>query len=84
MTILPFRDHAYMRFISGRPRETLFETTMLDGSITVWGKHYRPNEFCARLADDGESRRLGMSCNEPPLEPNATESEWCLERDLST
>ena len=53
MTILPFRDRTYTRFISGRTRETLFEITMLHGSITVWGKHYRPSEFRASLAADG-------------------------------
>jgi hypothetical protein len=55
MTILPYQDHGYIRFISDRTGETLFEIKMLDGSLLIWGTHYRPDEFGARLADDGAS-----------------------------
>ena len=58
MTILPYRDRSFVRFLSGRTGETIFELTMLDGSLIVWGAPYRPNEFRALLADDGASVRL--------------------------
>jgi hypothetical protein len=58
MTILPYRDRSFARFLSDRTHETLFEITMLDGAIIVWGAHYRPNEFSALLADDGATVRL--------------------------
>jgi hypothetical protein len=53
VTILPYQDHGYIRFISDRTGETLFEIKMLEGSLIVWGSHYRPNEFDARRDDDG-------------------------------
>jgi hypothetical protein len=53
LTILPYRDRSYVRFCSERTNETLFEITMIDGSVIVWGAHYRPSEFRAALADDG-------------------------------
>jgi hypothetical protein len=52
MTVLPYRDRSYVRFISDRTRETMFEITMLEGALIVWGAHYRPDEFGAYLADD--------------------------------
>jgi hypothetical protein len=58
MTLLPYRDHTYFRLISTRTRETLFEVKMLGGSIIVWGQHYRPSEFGACLADDGQTVAL--------------------------
>lgn len=53
MTILRYRDRSYVRFISDRTGETLFEIKMLDGAIIVWGSHARPSEFAASLAADG-------------------------------
>ncbi len=53
MTILPYQDRAYVRFISDRTGETLFEIKMLDGAIVIWGARYRPSEFGASLAADG-------------------------------
>jgi hypothetical protein len=37
MTVLPYGDRSYVRFISDRTRETMFEITMLQGSLIVWG-----------------------------------------------
>ena len=53
MTILPYQEASYVRFVSDRTGETLFEIKMLDGALLVWGAHYRPSEFDALLADDG-------------------------------
>ena len=53
MTTLPYQDRTYVRFISERTGETLFEIKMLDGAIIVWGSHARPSEFAASLAADG-------------------------------
>jgi hypothetical protein len=53
MTVLPYRDRSYVRFISDRTRETMFAMTMVEGSLIVWGAHYRPGAFRATLADDG-------------------------------
>jgi hypothetical protein len=53
VTTLPYQDHGYIRFISERTGETLFEIKMLDGSAVVWGSHYRPDEFGLSLAADG-------------------------------
>jgi hypothetical protein len=53
VTILPYQHGGYIRFISERTGETLFEITMLDGAIIIWGSHYRPDEFKASLAGDG-------------------------------
>lgn len=53
MAVLPYRDRSFVRFISDRTRETMFEITMIEGSLIVWGAHYRPGEFRATLADDG-------------------------------
>jgi len=53
VTILPYQDRGYVRFISDRTGETLFEIKMLDGAIVIWGSHYRPSEFGASLASDG-------------------------------
>ena len=53
MTILPYQDRRYIRFVSDRTGEALFEIKMLDGALLVWGAHYRPSEFDALLADDG-------------------------------
>ena len=58
MTLLPFRDQTYFRLISTRTGETLFEAKMLRGSLIVWGAHYRPCEFDALLADDGQTVAL--------------------------
>ena len=52
MATLPYRDRSYLRFVSERTRETLFEIKMLDGSIIVWGACYRPSEFRAALSED--------------------------------
>jgi hypothetical protein len=52
---LGYRDHTYIRLISTRTGETSFEVKMLGGSIIVWGAHYRPSEFGAYLADDGQT-----------------------------
>ena len=53
MTILPYQEGSYVRFVSDRTGETLFEIKMLDGALLVWGAHYRPSEFDALLSDDG-------------------------------
>lgn len=53
MTFLPCRDRGFIRFVSERTDETLFEIKMIDGAIIVWGAHYRPNEFEACLTEDG-------------------------------
>ena len=53
MTFLPYRDHGFIRFTSERTDETIFEIKMLDGSMIIWGAHYRPSEFVAGLNDDG-------------------------------
>jgi hypothetical protein len=53
VTTLPYKDRGYIRFISERTGETLFEIKMLNGSILIWGAHYRPSEFKASLIDDG-------------------------------
>ena len=53
VTILPYQDGGYVRFISERTGETLFEINMLDGAMIIWGSHYRPDEFKASLASDG-------------------------------
>jgi len=53
VTILPYQDRGYVRFVSDRTDETLFEIKMLDGAMIVWGSHYRPSEFAASLAADG-------------------------------
>jgi hypothetical protein len=37
MTVLPYPDRSFVRLISERTAETLFEITMLDGTIIVWG-----------------------------------------------
>ena len=58
MTILPFRDHTVIRFVSLRTGETLFELRMLQGAIIIWGQCYRPSEFDATLADDGRTVTL--------------------------
>ncbi len=59
MTILPYQDETYVRFISDRTGETLFEIKMLDGAMIVWGTHYRPSEFATRLAEDGDTLTVG-------------------------
>src|SRR5436309_3196944 len=56
MLILPYRDRSYLRFVSARTGETIFELKMIDGALLVWGSRYRPNEFDARL--DGEAISL--------------------------
>jgi hypothetical protein len=56
--LLPYRDHTYFRLTSTRTGETLFEAKMLCDSIIVWGAHYRPCEFNALLADDGQTVAL--------------------------
>jgi hypothetical protein len=53
VTILPYQAHGYIRFISTRTGETLFEITMLDGAVIIWGSHWRPDEFDTSLASDG-------------------------------
>ena len=58
MTILPYRDRGYVRFVSDRTGETLFEIKMLDGALIVWGSQYRPSEFDALLAIDGTTVAL--------------------------
>jgi hypothetical protein len=58
VTVLPYRDRSFIRFVSERTQETLFEITMLDGSMIVWGAHYRPSEFYAPLATDGATVAL--------------------------
>ncbi len=52
MLTLPYRDHSYLRFVSARTGETVFEMKMLDGALIVWGRRYRPSEFDARLDGD--------------------------------
>ncbi len=52
MATLPYRDWSYLRFVSERTHETLFEIKMIDGSMIVWGSCYRPNEFRASLSED--------------------------------
>lgn len=59
MLILPYRDHTFVRFLSARTREVLFEIKMLDGAMIVWGQRYRPSELEARVAD-GEVRVRGV------------------------
>jgi hypothetical protein len=39
VTILPYKDRGYVRFICDRTGETLFEIKMLDGAIVIWGSH---------------------------------------------
>lgn len=58
MMLLPYRDHTYFRLISARTGETMFEAKMLRGFMIVWGSHYRPAEFDALLADDGQTVAL--------------------------
>jgi hypothetical protein len=58
MIVLPFRDRTYLRFVSSRTAETLFELKMLDRSLLVWGAHYRPSEFDALLSKDGATVAL--------------------------
>jgi hypothetical protein len=58
MPLLPYRDHTYFRLISTRTGETMFEAKMLHGSLIVWGAHWRPSEFDARLAEDGQTVAL--------------------------
>ncbi|MEX2224925.1 MAG: hypothetical protein WEB52_00595 [Dehalococcoidia bacterium] len=41
----------------------MFEITTLDGSMIVWGAHYRPDEFCAPLADDGATVAVLGRCS---------------------
>lgn len=53
MTVLSYRDRSYVRIISTRTGETLFEIRMLGGAVIIWGAHYRPSDFDARLGDDG-------------------------------
>ena len=53
MIFLPYRDHGFIRFVSERTRETLFEIKMIGGSIIIWGAHYRPSEFKAGVTEDG-------------------------------
>ncbi len=53
MTILPYKDGSYVRFISDRTGETLFEIKMRDGALLVWVAHYRPSEFDALLVAGG-------------------------------
>ena len=56
--LLPYREHTYFQLISTRTDETMFEAKMLCGAIIVWGSHYRPCEFDARLTDDGQTVAL--------------------------
>ena len=58
MTVLPYRDHTFVRILSTRTGETLFEIKMLGGSMIIWGSHYRPSEFEARLTDDRQTVAL--------------------------
>lgn len=58
MTILPYRERGFVRFVSSRTGETLFEMKMLGGAIIVWGRRYRPDEFDALLADDAQTVAL--------------------------
>ncbi len=58
MLTLPYRERSYLRFVSTRTDETIFELKMLAGALIVWGRRYRPSEFDARL-DDGEVRLSG-------------------------
>ena len=62
MTLLPYQDRRYVRFISERTGETLFEIKMLGGSLIVWGSHYRPDEFAALLAIDGSTGPSWAPC----------------------
>ena len=52
MTTLPYRDYGYIRFISDRTGEALFEIKMIHGHAIVWGSHDRPSEFDLSVADD--------------------------------
>ena len=63
MLTLPYRDRSYLRFISARTGETIFELKMVDGALIIWGRRYRPSEFDARLEDD-EVRLLGRLSDE--------------------
>ena len=40
--LLPYRDHTFLRILSARTGETLFEIKMLDGSMIVWGANGTP------------------------------------------
>ena len=64
MLSLPYRDHSYLRLVSTRTGETLIEVKMIDGAVIVWGQHYRPSEFDARLSADGDAVTLeGTLCD---------------------
>ena len=64
VTTLPYKELGYIRFISERTSETLFEIKMFRASMLIWGAHYRPSEFKASLAEDGASVRIeGMLCD---------------------
>jgi hypothetical protein len=64
LTTLRYKDHGFIRFVSERTGETLFEIKMFKASILIWGAHYRPSEFQALLAEDGASMRIeGMLCD---------------------
>lgn len=58
MLTLPYREHTYLRIISTRTAETLFEARMIAGALIIWGAHYRPSDFHARLSADGATITL--------------------------